>query len=790
MKKQFAFLIFLLGISLSGLEIRIPDQASQAEKTAARELSKYILAITGEKPAVKTETAPGLPESGVIFLGDTAKAAMLQVNSASLAPESWFLKSLGDNLVVSGSLPRGIHYAVYHYLEDYCRCRFWTPFEEDVPKLSSVPLRNIEGKGTLTFQYPGCYSVACKDNGKFAAKRRIASFLPKVRQQRDPEKPDEDFGLRTEVGPPDLAHTFKKYIPSAKYYKTHPEWFALVNGKRDSAPDAQLCLSNPELREELTRNVLKNIADSRQDGGDFPALYDLSQNDNMRYCRCADCTRIANKYGARSGLLLEAVNEVARSVSAQFPDVILNTFAYYYTETAPDGIKPGKNVCITLCDTLSNYAFAHGTPGNGRFLRRLSGWSKIAGMLRIWDYPTTYGFDQSGAVLLPFANEDIFNSDLKLLSRHHAKRLFVEFGVHFMDDVRDFKIWMFSRTSENPDSDPKELLKEFAKGFYGSAAEQFIDYRKLLRESQNRRHPYITMITSAGAYSHLNLETLEQAQKLFDEGEKRLSGDSVKLRRWHQARFALDRAVLQCGYVLRAEYFRKHGTLRGYPFDDETVRKRCRENFREQFDFHKPLLNRFFLDNEKKLFQREQERFASYTYQEKDFQAPKLFAGLKPDQYIDLSAFCFNAQYRGMQLVRDPDSPTAWAMREKLPKNPKSAKFQGMQAGFSAGLYSYTTGERSTGFRRNQIKGPGYHWYKIARSKTGADEYLYLFDWLLQVNLSEAVCRFPSDTVFDMYASLKFTGPAFPCGKSGEPNAVWCDRIVLVPIQFTEQTAP
>ena len=106
---------------------------------------------------------------------------------------------------------------------------------------------------------------------------------------------------------------------------------------------------------------------------------------------------------------------------------------------------------------------------------------------------------------------------------------------------------------------------------------------------------------------------------------------------------------------------------------------------------------------------------------------------------------------------------------------------------FSAGLYSYTTGERNTGFRRNQIKGPGYHWYKIARSKTGADEYLYLFDWLLQVNLSEAVCRFSSDTVFDIYASLKFTGPAFPCGKSGELNAVWCDRIVLVPIQFTGQ---
>ena len=784
MKNCLALLFLAFGVCLSALEIRISGRASKSERTAAKELSEYVLAITGTKPAVKSEKAPGLPKDGVIFLGDTDAAKALHGNSVVLPPESWFLKSRANDLIISGSLPRGIHYAVYHYLEDFCGCRFWTPFEEYVPKKHTVPLRNISRQGTLTFLYPGYYSIACKDNGKFAVKRRIASFQPKTAHQRNPDKPDEDFGLREEIGPPDLAHTFKKYIPSSKYYQLHPEWFALVNGKRDSAPDAQLCLSNPELRKELTRNVLKNIADSRKGTAEFPALYDLSQNDNLRFCRCPDCTRTARKYGAQSGLLLEAVNETARAAAALYPDVMLNTFAYYYTEKPPQGIRPEKNVCITLCDTLSNYAFPHGTPGNTRFYQTLTDWGKIAGTLRIWDYHTTYGFNQYGAVILPVVNEDIFNETFKLLKRNHARRLFNEFGVHFMDDAHDFRVWMFSKTSENPDSDPDALLEEFARGFYGPVAEKFIAYRKLLRESQNRKKPYITMITAPGAFTHLDLQTVVKAQKLFDEGEKLLSGDKVRLRRWHQARFALDRAVLQCGYVLRAEYFRKHGTLRGYPFDDAQLKKRCQANFQEQYDLNKNLLNRFFLNQEKQLFQREQERFDTYIYQEKDFLPPQRFAGLKPNQYVDLSAFCFNSQYRGMQLVRDPESPTAWAMRDKLPANRNSAKYKAMRNGFSAGIYSYTTGDRPTKFLTKQITGPSYQWYKIARSKVAADEYLYLFDWLLQINLSEAACRFPPDTVFDIYASMKFTGEAFPFGKKGEPDAVWCDRLVLVPVSL------
>jgi hypothetical protein len=50
------------------------------------------------------------------------------------------------------------------------------------------------------------------------------------------------------------GHTFGALIPPEKYFKHHPEWFALVKGKRRGITDpeglghdSQLCTSNPNV---------------------------------------------------------------------------------------------------------------------------------------------------------------------------------------------------------------------------------------------------------------------------------------------------------------------------------------------------------------------------------------------------------------------------------------------------------------------------------------------------------------------------------------------------------------
>ncbi|GAB1450004.1 hypothetical protein MASR2M47_00600 [Draconibacterium sp.] len=48
------------------------------------------------------------------------------------------------------------------------------------------------------------------------------------------------------------VHTFNRFLPSKNFFKTHPEYYALRNGKRQHT---QLCLTNKEVLRLVTDSV-------------------------------------------------------------------------------------------------------------------------------------------------------------------------------------------------------------------------------------------------------------------------------------------------------------------------------------------------------------------------------------------------------------------------------------------------------------------------------------------------------------------------------------------------------
>ena len=89
------------------------------------------------------------------------------------------------------------------------------------------------------------------------------------------------------------------------------------------------------------------------------------------------------------------------------------------------------------------------------------------------------------------------------------------------------------------------MLRDFADGYFGPAGGKFLEYRNLLLESMQRSKPFIAMYPpGAGAYVHLDLDTVLQAQRLFDEGAEYLGSAEILLARWRHARLSLDRAAL------------------------------------------------------------------------------------------------------------------------------------------------------------------------------------------------------------------------------------------------------
>ena len=147
----------MLGACLLGLAMSVQGAACAGEPSlrqhAAEEFAKYVAAITGTAPRVepggictleggKTQVVIG--ERPVID-GLVAKG-LLQIPD-DLGEDGFAIKSVQDGqvnyLVVVGGSPRAALYAVYHYLEAFCRVGFFADGEQ-VPRLDAIPTRNID----------------------------------------------------------------------------------------------------------------------------------------------------------------------------------------------------------------------------------------------------------------------------------------------------------------------------------------------------------------------------------------------------------------------------------------------------------------------------------------------------------------------------------------------------------------------------------------------------------------------------------------------------------------------
>ena len=128
------------------------------------------------------------------------------------------------------------------------------------------------------------------------------------------------------TGSPHHCHVWDRYVPWEKYGREHPEWFSLVGGERRGGMSrGQLCLTNPEVVDLVEKGVRESIASDRErvkrePRRSVPLMYDLSMNDNMSYCQCANCAAETAKYG-HSGLQLKFANEIARRIGRDCPEL-------------------------------------------------------------------------------------------------------------------------------------------------------------------------------------------------------------------------------------------------------------------------------------------------------------------------------------------------------------------------------------------------------------------------------------------------------------------------------------
>ncbi len=517
--KQLKYYIFAIFIPLwfgcnsdlkingkANYQIVISAQADSTELKAAQQLQHYLFEMSGTKlPIIGEQAYHG---KNAIYIGRTEYAKTLNIAFDPLKEDGYVYKTAGNNFVIAGGSGKGVLYGVYDMLESL-GFRKYTSSYIYIPKKKSIGLPND------------------------------TVFIPKIvyrttsyQDTRNPEYANwHKLSSRSEWGL--FVHTFNTLVPPDKYLKTHPEYYALRDGKR---LPTQLCLSNPEVADVLIEN-LRTLIDQK------PTLkyWSVSQSDNNRSCLCDHCVALNKKYGGdaqrNSGAVIYFVNKVARA----FPDKMISTLAYWYTRAAPDHIVPEPNVNIMLCNIESKRngpVFETDTA----FSRDLKSWGAIAKDILIWDYEI-----QFSNLVSPFPNLHTIKSNLDFFTDNHVNAFFMQANSQIGGEMAELRAYLISRLLWNPGADDRAIIDDFTTGYYGEAGSYIRQYIDTMHDALLKSNFLLDIFGSPeeARDSYLSADMMKTYNQLFDKAEKAVEHDTVLLNRVRIARLPVLYAQIQ-----------------------------------------------------------------------------------------------------------------------------------------------------------------------------------------------------------------------------------------------------
>ena len=519
-------------LDLTRMKVVLPQSATAVEQTAAKELVDYLCKMTGK--TLETVTEGAAVDTG-IYIGDTAFAKdNLVTYPASEYCEGWAIQAVDGNLVLCGGEARGALYAVYHLLEDVLGVHWWPSDEEFVPSVEKalVP-RNYAVSGAPAFKYRDIHPGELhKMENMFMVRNRLNGWCTNARA---------DVGGYESFGSPVYVHSFNYYVPDSMF-EEHPDWFSLIDGKRTES--SQLCMTNPDLiaymKSELLRYIDMDIEKAKQKGTARPRWYSLCPNDRDRFCQCEACQAVIKEQGM-SGYLLNFVNEIASVVEDKYPDIMVDTLAYWHYMELPKGdIKPAKNVQMRFAENLMDitHSFAH--PNNVKALNYLKQWAAVTqkGQLFVWDYALNHGINGVTPSMHKYAEH------LRTILEAGATGYFCELQSPIGADFWDMKMWLNAKLLEDPYQDYDVLMNTFLDGYYGAAGPYVRKYLDLVCRLFDKSNIYASFALETLSLKWLTYDAVVAAYTYFDQAFAAAAGDETLLRRLRLARNCLDRHAL------------------------------------------------------------------------------------------------------------------------------------------------------------------------------------------------------------------------------------------------------
>lgn len=332
----------------------------ESEKVALKDKSIYIaasasgevrdialkLAATLEKITRTNHPLQSTEEKGAILL-EIVEAKQIGLKDADIGARQGYSISTSSNAIrIQGASLQGLRNGcadfLYHLgLRHYLPGGKWSVVPEDP---------NAVFRWTI-LESPDFYTrhvspVRSEDEVEWCEFNRAAGF-----------------GLYT-------SHVFQAiYRKNKKLFDKHPEYLALVDGKRVSD---KFCISNPEARKVIIQFVLGYFklhpdADSCS----------IEPSDGGNWCTCEECKKI----GSPSDRMAFLSEECSTALDAEYPGKKVAFYAYFFHSPPPK--RPvGKNTIVSVATAI--------TTGGFSIEELLKGWKNAGAELGIRDYGAVF----------------------------------------------------------------------------------------------------------------------------------------------------------------------------------------------------------------------------------------------------------------------------------------------------------------------------------------------------------------------------------------------------------------
>ncbi|UCD39057.1 MAG: DUF4838 domain-containing protein [Fidelibacterota bacterium] len=445
--------------------IVLADEADAVERNAAEELRRYLFKVTdAEVPIVSHGVGD---DSFLILIGRVNEGFGL--DHPELGKEGFLLRTADHRLHIVGADESGLQFGIYSFLEDYCGIRWFWPGElgEVVPKTPTVGIPAIDRTEAPNFRWrnrgPG--GPLWGPDDRISKQRKLGVSERHIEEVALWERRNKWGGLNVQGG-----HEWGNIVHPDKYGSDHPEYYALVDGRRDrdfehfdGKHGAQLCTTNPDLV-PIFRTYFDEYFEEHPE---CDALH-VTPNDGGGFCECEHCRaldtgkRLKNRpeKPVITDRIFTFTNRLGEELQQVHPGKQLVNMAYSWYVDPPENITISENVIPQYCMWS---CYLHWNEEKKReHYEIVRGWAEVARHVGIYEYYINGAWPDLPRIIYPKIEES-----LRFLHSVGVGLYQTQSGDGFA--INGLNYYIASKLLWDVDADVEALVDDFYTKAFGAA---------------------------------------------------------------------------------------------------------------------------------------------------------------------------------------------------------------------------------------------------------------------------------------------------------------------------------